>query len=534
MALEYPYRDLVVGPPLDKDGGQGIVYAVDNARINATLEVVYKEYHRTEQPPNWQVLRQLVDVRENLAPSKRKTLVSRTAWPLAIVTRHGGPVGVLMRKAPDDFWFTLRSSRGSKRKLAQVKHLLNSDEAVRRKGVPPPSNEARYRLVRDVATTLALLHDAQVGAGDISAGNLLFSFNGIPRAFYIDCDSMSLRGRTALEQKETVNWKVQDVHPSEQLATADSDIYKLGLFGLRIFARRQNALGPDVDALSRTVHPRVCDLIRESTSQPAGKRPTAEDWVSGLAALTGPAPTQALSRGRTRQSNVSRSRPSGKARADLARVPSRGTTAEVGERIRQRQRRLAVGLGAAVAAVVVLGVLWSLMAQRTETAAVAGAQSAVELEQEQASGQPSELPAGPTEDLSEPASEGGPSDPSTSLSVDSIVAAVNHRRASGGLDPVTAEAAVHRAAVALAEEYQRDEGDRRDSREVLADHLDGWSSARYAWWTVDPTIDFDPQLILDSGDSTAHLGDFDRLGVGTVATTSGDGLAVILLFIRDH
>ena len=80
-----------------------------------------------------------------------------------------------------------------------------------------------------------------IAVGDVSPKNLLFTLAPRPECFLIDSDAMRLRGASVLPQAETPDWQVP---PGEERGTAASDVYKLGLLAVRLFARDQTTADP--------------------------------------------------------------------------------------------------------------------------------------------------------------------------------------------------------------------------------------------------------------------------------------------------
>ncbi|TSE00813.1 hypothetical protein FOS14_07355 [Skermania sp. ID1734] len=81
-------------------------------------------------------------------------------------------------------------------------------------------------------------------------------------------------------QLETPGWEVRAVNPGEELGTAASDNFKLGLLALRLFVGDQGARHPD--HLPATVPAAVRDLIVRALSPDPAARPKATDWEPAL------------------------------------------------------------------------------------------------------------------------------------------------------------------------------------------------------------------------------------------------------------
>ncbi|MFB7666926.1 hypothetical protein ACFC1R_23750 [Kitasatospora sp. NPDC056138] len=274
-------------------GGQGAVHQVLNKRINEGAgnggwEVVYKEYNASVLPQlDAAALEAGVALLNGLSAAEGRWLCEATAWPAAVVQRQGQACGFLMRAVPDRFHFTFQTLTGTNagtRHLTKMQYLLNDDAYIAGIGLTV-SDQDRLLLLAELATTLARLHRLGVTVGDISPNNLLFDTFPQPACFLIDCDAMRLRGATVLPQAETPDWQVP---AGEERATAASDVYKLGLLAVRLFARDQTATDPA--ALART-SPALGDLARASLDPDPARRPTPEMWAELLTAAAASAPT---------------------------------------------------------------------------------------------------------------------------------------------------------------------------------------------------------------------------------------------------
>ncbi|GAA0674270.1 hypothetical protein GCM10010193_28900 [Kitasatospora atroaurantiaca] len=285
------HGSLALGRQLGQ-GGQGSVHQVLNKRINESAgggwEVVYKEYSANVLPHlDEAALASSAALLGELSGADGRWLSEKTAWPAAVVQRQGRTCGFLMRAVPDRFQFSLRTltgANGGPRRLANMEYLLNDDTYIAGIGLTV-SDKDRLLLLADLAATLARLHRLGIAVGDLSPRNLLFSASPQPECFLIDCDAMRLRGATALPQAETPDWQVP---AGEERATPTSDVYKLGLLAVRLFARNQTSTDPT--ALAAT-SPALGDLARASLDPDPARRPTPAAWAEQLtsAAATAPA-----------------------------------------------------------------------------------------------------------------------------------------------------------------------------------------------------------------------------------------------------
>jgi hypothetical protein len=256
-------------------GGQGEVWAIKERKINKEWPIAYKEYSPASlREADFAVLEAMVEFIPSLDPPVGRWLAERSAWPAAIVEESGRPCGFLMRRVPDDFMTELAIAPGEPR-VAGFQFLLNEQQYIERIGITI-SDRQRLLLLKDLADLLNRLHALDVAVGDLSANNLLFSLAPRPACFFIDCDAMRLRGRSVLDQAETVGWKVPD---GEQPATAESDRYKFTLLAIRLFLGEQE--GTDAGHLA-LISNELAALAAWGISDDPGKRPTMRDWGGAL------------------------------------------------------------------------------------------------------------------------------------------------------------------------------------------------------------------------------------------------------------
>ncbi|WP_329176629.1 hypothetical protein [Streptomyces sp. NBC_01477] len=260
-------------------GGQGKVYTVPNAPPGLAGSFVYKEY-LPAVPVDADALESVVGFLDTLGPGERTFLDGRSAWPVALVADGGRPLGFLMRQVPDEF----RIAVGNQIRTQGMEFLLNDDAYLRSIGIHL-DNRLRLQLLRDLAQITALLHREQAAIGDLSPKNVLFTLDGTPRCLLIDCDSMRVHGRSAVEPVDTPDWEVP---AGESKATPYSDGYKFGLIAARLFDGDQSRV--DYRALG-AVSPDLAALARRSVeSAPAG-RPDLVSWFGPLDAALAVTPS---------------------------------------------------------------------------------------------------------------------------------------------------------------------------------------------------------------------------------------------------
>lgn len=251
------------------------MWAIKERKINKEWPIAYKEYSAASlREADFAVLEAMVDFIPSLDPPVGRWLAERSAWPAAIVEESGRPRGFLMRQVPDDFMLELAIAPGQPR-VAGFQYLLNERQYVERIGVTI-SDRQRLLLLKDLADLLDRLHALDVAVGDLSANNLLFTLTPRPACFFIDCDAMRLRGRSVLDQAETVGWRVPD---GERQATSESDRYKFTLLAIRMFLGEQE--GTDTEQLD-LVSNELAMLAGWGLSADLKERPTMRDWVGAL------------------------------------------------------------------------------------------------------------------------------------------------------------------------------------------------------------------------------------------------------------
>lgn len=270
---------------VSRAGGQGRVYRPQFAP--AALgpgPVVVKLYRRAPPPGAADVLREMVTFGRSLGSDQRAWLHAISAWPLAVVHAGAPAAGIVMRDVTGRFAvpFVMPSGR-RERVLLTLEHLLGADRYLELRGLGIRLDTARRAEVAERASAgLAFLHRHGIAAGDIAPNNLLVAFGRATEVCFIDCDSMTFRGRGALACVQTADW---DLPPGfgERPGTRAADAYKLGLAVLRLFARSHDARSPAPHL--RFVPVELRDLLYRSLGAAAVNRPSAGEWQRALRAL---------------------------------------------------------------------------------------------------------------------------------------------------------------------------------------------------------------------------------------------------------
>ena len=277
---------------LDKigQGGQGVVYRAPNVKTVFSPTMVFKEYKPDALASlDVDALMAMPEFLESLPFRDGAKLIEIASWPCRIVKDNGRVKGFVMPGIPDDFSTDFWTAKGSSRVAAEIQHLLNPPQVLadrfRENAI---SERQKYALLRKAASSLGFLHERGVCVGDISPKNLLFSLNGAPAVYFIDCDAMRVKGVSLTHQLETPGWEVPK---GEERATVYSDRYKLGLLALRLILGDQDARDPS--RLPSSVNSLFRKVVTDTLNRSADMRPTLSEWdlaldKARLAAPSGP------------------------------------------------------------------------------------------------------------------------------------------------------------------------------------------------------------------------------------------------------
>ena len=276
-------------------GGQGAVYGVPNLRTRFSKSMVFKAYHDgTGGKPNIlgtlnvAALKAMPDFLESLPYGEGARLIEIAAWPCRIVEDNGRVKGFVMPSIPGEFFIDIHTAKGSSRVMAEFQHILNDPGvvALRLNGRVVTDRE-KYELLLKTASALAFLHSHNICVGDISPVNLLFSLEGSPAVYFVDCDAMRINGVSLSQQLETPGWEVPR---GEEKATPYSDRYKFGLLALRLILGDQDARDPV--RLPSSVPAELRQIITDTLKQPPTSRPAWSRWDTALGSAAKSAPNQ--------------------------------------------------------------------------------------------------------------------------------------------------------------------------------------------------------------------------------------------------
>jgi len=270
-------------------GGQGVVYKAPNVKTIFSRRMVFKEYKKAALASlNVDALKAMPEFLENLPYRDGAHLIDIAAWPCRVVQDGARVIGFVMPSIPDDFFTDITTARGNSRVVAEFQHLLNPPQVLAmRFGQKTLTERQKYELLRRVASALSFLHERGVCVGDMSPKNMLFSLNGSPSIYFIDCDAMRVKGVSLTQQLETPGWAVPT---GEERATVYSDRYKLGLLTLRLILGDQDVKDPL--RLPKSVPDVLRDVIAKTLNRSPEARPTLSEWDLALDRARALAPIQ--------------------------------------------------------------------------------------------------------------------------------------------------------------------------------------------------------------------------------------------------
>jgi hypothetical protein len=228
-------------------------------------------------PPNSAELARLVGVPATMPPADQQLVSQQTAWPQNRVLRGSRCIGFLMREVPSCFYHP----RDDGTHLNELSFLIYPPKPLWSR-LQQPSPDERRLLAHRFVDLLEMLHRHQVVLGDISMKNLLWTVDGGPAVFALDCDGFRLAGHPpTVPQADTPDWI--DPYARPGAATFDTDRYKLALVILRTLLWEPYATPAHIardPARAERLDPPIVDLAR-AASAPAD-RPAADAWRLAL------------------------------------------------------------------------------------------------------------------------------------------------------------------------------------------------------------------------------------------------------------
>lgn len=276
-----------LAPHLDQlaVGGEGIVY-----RVSSMPRMVLKQYKEAQRPQlDTAALSELVQVVDQWDAGDKARLMSRTAWPSALVADPRGVCGFLMGEVEDSYYGRYGLRANPRRVLCDWNQLIYQSTAPTPahliSDMPQVAVEGIIQLLQDLAATVQALHRNSIVIGDMSGKNLIWTV-GPNRVFMIDCDSFHFDGRRgACSHKESPGWV--DPVLAGRATDRESDIYKLGVAAYRALAHDAHSAVTQAQVaqtLTGTSVPSSLVGLISASVDTAG-RPTATEWCTTLGEL---------------------------------------------------------------------------------------------------------------------------------------------------------------------------------------------------------------------------------------------------------
>lgn len=264
---------LNVGPLLGS-GGQGDVF-----ELSSDPGQLLKRY-RAGVAVDESGLMALVDWRKHLPPKDLTVIDKHTAWPLEVVDCEDGTYGILMNRAPQEYWHTVEGDT-----LPRDLSWAFMVDAARFVGLQPAPPLAAVLMMVQIATVFDAFHRNGVTYGDLSASNVLWTGGNFPSVLLIDCDAAGVTGRPrALLEAQTPLWNC----PWLGVEGQERDQYKLAVAFLRLFFRYEGPISDNTRNIQVPAYPPVtrdaAELLGAGLRQ-VSFRPAAADWLPALKQL---------------------------------------------------------------------------------------------------------------------------------------------------------------------------------------------------------------------------------------------------------
>lgn len=323
----------VLGPMRKLDrGGQATVFKLASPPPipGAEGQYVFKRYHNNILDQAGYSLAttmpQLILHPDAMSAEDQRFVRRYTVWPQCLVVENGTAQGILMKFIPEPFFFDLKFGGigPSERTLLEVQYLMVPESKKPERGIPAATPKERLYLILDVLKIVDFLHRNGLIIGDFSPRNLVVTnpANGVAssgRKFtpkFLDVDTFRFAGGVPpIQQINTPNWYPPEVRAAAilrdeliakgasqndvsraraaiDIQTAKSDIFKIGLFALRLLHTPRDPNEDDtqtvyvsataISNIARLVNPRRASLLRSMLDAEPNNRPSARDVLAAF------------------------------------------------------------------------------------------------------------------------------------------------------------------------------------------------------------------------------------------------------------
>ncbi|MFI0480849.1 hypothetical protein [Actinomadura sp. 9N215] len=242
-----------------------------------------------DEPP--EVLDRLIGLPATMTPGELAVVDAATCWPVSRVVSGAATVGVILAKAPAEFFTEVRTPFGPPESVPlSLDQLVQADpEFYTARDLAVPDRRERVRVARNLLRLGALLERRDVVYGDWSYANLFWE-RGAGRVFLIDMDSCGLSSRPWVECN---SWNDPAVPQGERL-TVRTDRYKIAVAVLRVLTGvRGEDPHPALDALDTRLRTAPFgDALRCSLDEPPDLRPSSGELLELLESELDPRPAR--------------------------------------------------------------------------------------------------------------------------------------------------------------------------------------------------------------------------------------------------
>ena len=231
----------------------------------------------------------LIDVVRWARPSDVETLTTRFAWPVEAFGDSEAVIGFSMQRAPSTTDFELTTIGPPRKETLRAQYLMDKGywrKTAVRSEQPSVDLAGRIEVSLDLASALAVLHEAGLSYGDVSSNNIAVNLTATPQVFLFDADSILTVTERAANPIHTPDWQVD-----ENLDPIETDRARFALFVTRLFAQVRNlrpegyidelmpepivGLLPTLEELHRTgsieSFDALCEGLRHRRSNSAGR-----------------------------------------------------------------------------------------------------------------------------------------------------------------------------------------------------------------------------------------------------------------------